>query len=65
MCLGLGGPRRGAREPKPVVERHIWTVALLMRSKASRQASAGGHLSTRSPRTKVAARTVKSTSSRV
>ena len=52
-------------EPKPVVEPHILTVALLMRSKASRQASAGGHLSMRSPSTEVAARTVKSTSSRV
>ena len=48
-----------------MLERHILTVALLMRSKASRQASAGGHLSMRSPRTEVAARTVKSTSSRV
>ena len=48
-----------------MVETHILTVALLMRSKASRQASAGGHLSMRSPRTEVAARTVKSTSSRV
>ena len=52
-------------EPKPVVETHILTVALLIRSKASRQASAGGHFSMRSPRTEVAARTVKSTSSRV
>lgn len=43
--------------------RHICTVALDMRSNASRQASAGGHLSTRSPRTDVAARIVKSTSS--
>lgn len=48
-----------------MVETHILTVALLMRSKASRQASAGGHLSIRSPRTEVAARIVKSTSSRV
>lgn len=52
-------------DPNPVVERHIWTVALLMRSNASRHASAGGHLCIRSPRTEVAARTVKSTSSRV
>lgn len=43
---------------------HIWMVALLIRSKASRHASAGGHLSIRSPRTEVAANTVKSTSSR-
>jgi hypothetical protein len=49
--------------PKPVVDIHIWTVALDMRSKASRQASAGGHFSIRSPRTEVAARIVKSTSS--
>lgn len=48
-----------------MVETHILTVALLMRSKASRQASAGGHFSMRSPKTEVAARTVKSTSSRV
>ncbi len=48
-----------------MVETHILTVALLIRSKASRQASAGGHFSMRSPRTDVAARTVKSTSSRV
>lgn len=51
----LIGPRLPAR--------HICTVALDMRSNASRQASAGGHLSTRSPRTDVAARIVKSTSS--
>jgi hypothetical protein len=38
-------------------------VALLIRSNASRHASAGGHLSIRSPNTDVAARTVKSTSS--
>jgi hypothetical protein len=44
---------------------HIWTVALDMRSKASRHASAGGHFSIRSPRTEVAARIVKSTSSMV
>jgi len=50
-------------EPKPVVDMHICTVALDMRSKASRQASAGGHFSMRSPRTEVAARIVKSTSS--
>ena len=49
--------------PKPVVDMHIWIVALLMRSKASRHASAGGHFSIRSPSTDVAARTVKSTSS--
>jgi len=46
-----------------VVFRHILIVALAMRSKASRQASAGGHLSMRSVRTDVAARTVRSTSS--
>lgn len=51
----LIGPRLPAR--------HICTVALDIRSNASRQASAGGHLSTRSPRTDVAARIVKSTSS--
>ena len=50
-------------ELKPVVLMHIWTVALDIRSKASRHASAGGHLSIRSPRTDVAARIVKSTSS--
>jgi len=46
-----------------VVDMHICTVALDMRSNASRQASAGGHFSMRSPRTDVAARIVKSTSS--
>lgn len=51
--------------PNPVVDRHIWTVALLIRSKASRQASAGGHLCIRSPSKDMAARTVKSTSSSV
>ena len=40
-------------------------VALLMRTKASRQASAGGHFSIRSERTDVAMRMVKSTSSNV
>ena len=48
---------------KPVVDIHIWTVALDMRLKASRQASAGGHFSIRSLRTDVAANIVKSTSS--
>jgi len=38
-------------------------VVLAMRSKASRHASAGRHLSMRSVRTDVAARTVRSTSS--
>lgn len=52
-------------EPKPVVDMHIWTVALDMRSKASRHVSAGGHFSIMSPRTEVAARIVKSTSSMV
>jgi len=28
--------------PKPVVAMHIWTVVLLIRSKASLQAAAGG-----------------------
>jgi hypothetical protein len=55
--------RPWAEELKPVVDMHIWTVALDMRSKASRQASAGGHFSIRSPRTEVAAKIVKSTSS--
>ena len=50
-------------DEKPVVDMHIWTVALDIRSNASRQASAGGHFSMRSPRTDVAARIVKSTSS--
>lgn len=63
-------PRRAIGEsptgwPNPVDERTICTVALLIRSNASRHASAGGHLSIKSPRTEVAARTVKSTSSRV
>lgn len=52
-------------EEKPEVVMHMVTVALDMRSNASRQASAGGHLETRSPRTEVAARIVKSTSSMV
>jgi hypothetical protein len=38
-------------------------VALLIRTNASRQASAGGHFSARSPSTDVAERTLKSTSS--
>lgn len=46
-----------------MVPMHICTVAFDMRSKASRHASAGGYLSIRSPRTEVAARIVKSTSS--
>lgn len=46
-----------------LLARHICTVALDILSNASRQASAGGHLSTRSPNTDVAARIVKSTSS--
>lgn len=57
--------RPWAEDEKPVVDMHIWTVALDMRSKASRHASAGGHFSIRSPRTEVAARMVKSTSSMV
>lgn len=59
------GSSRSTENPNPGVDMHIWTVALLMRSKASRHASAGGHFSIRSPRTDVAARTVKSKSSRV
>jgi hypothetical protein len=59
------GLSRSWPKPKPVVDMHIWTVALLIRSNASRQASAGGHFCIRSPRTDVAAKTVKSTSSRV
>lgn len=66
MLGDVAGPLwcRSAWGPKPVVDMHICMVALLMRSKASRHASAGGHLSIRSPSTDVAARTVKSTSSR-
>ncbi len=41
----------------------ILTVALAVLSKASRHASAGGHLSMRSVKTDVAASIVKSTSS--
>ena len=52
-------------EPKPVVDMHILIVALLIRTKASLQASAGGHFSMRSFRTEVAASIVKSTSSSV
>lgn len=52
-----------ADDEKPVVDMHICTVAFDIRSKASRHASAGGHFSIRSPRTEVAARIVKSTSS--
>ena len=63
-CCCDCGSERNAWGPKPVVDMHIWMVALLMRSKASRHASAGGHLSMRSPRTEVAASTVKSTSSK-
>ena len=54
-----------ASAPKPVVDMHIDNVDLLMRFSASRHASAGGHFSTRSERTDVAQRTVKSTSSSV
>lgn len=49
--------------PKPPVELAILMVALAVRSKASRQASAGGHLSIKSEKTDVAANIVKSTSS--
>lgn len=49
--------------PKPPVELAILIVALAVRSKASRHASAGGHFSMRSVRTEVAAKMVKSTSS--
>lgn len=52
-----------AFELKPVVDIHIATVAFDIRSNASRHASAGGHLSTISVSTEVAARMVKSTSS--
>jgi hypothetical protein len=51
--------------PKPVDLSTIEIVALLMRRKASRHASAGGHLTLRSVRTDVAIKTVKSTSSSV
>ena len=60
-----GGSSCSLPKPKPVVDMHIWTVALLIRWKASRHASAGGHFSIKSSSTEVAARTVKSTSSRV
>jgi hypothetical protein len=50
--------------PNPPVEFAILMVALAVRLKASRQASAGGHFSMRSVNTDVAARMVKSTSSR-
>ena len=63
VCI-CGWPR-SACGPNPVVVMHIWMVALLILSKASRHASAGGHFSIRSPKTDVAASTVKSTSSRV
>ena len=43
--------------------KHILTVNLLIRSKASLQAWAGGHFSTKSPSTEVAASIVKSISS--
>lgn len=62
-CDFLRVVRPCADEPKPVVDMHICTVAFDMRSNASRHASAGGHFSIRSPRTEVAARMVKSTSS--
>lgn len=62
-CEYLLELRPWAEDEKPVVDMHICTVALDIRSKASRQASAGGHFSIRSPRTDVAARIVKSTSS--
>ena len=58
MCLGRGTSRSGARVPKPVVDTHMDTVALAMRSKASRQASAGGHFSIKLPSTVIAARMV-------
>ena len=57
-CPGFGTSKSGARVPKPVVDMHIDTVALAIRSNASRQASAGGHFSVRPPRTVVAARMV-------
>ena len=56
--FGLGTPSSGARLPNPLVLRTIDTVALAMRSKASRQVSAGGHFSARLCRTVVAASTV-------
>jgi hypothetical protein len=64
-CRAFGGARVGALVPKPVEARHMCTVAFAILSNASRHASAGGHLSIRSVRTVVAARMVKSTSSRV
>lgn len=54
-----------ACDPNPVVCSTIAMVALLIRSKASRHASAGGHFSIMSPSTDVAAKIVKSTSSSV
>lgn len=56
---------RPPRAPKPVVDKHILIVALLIRTKASLHASAGGHFSIKSSSTDVAASTVKSTSSRL
>jgi hypothetical protein len=53
----------GSTCPKPPVELAILMVALAVRSKASRHASAGGHFSIRSVKTEVAASIVKSTSS--
>ena len=56
--FGFGTPNRGARLPNPVVRSTMDTVALAIRSKASRHVSAGGHFSERLPRTVVAASTV-------
>ena len=56
--LGLGISSNGGRLLKPVVRRTMFTVALAMRSNASRQVSAGGHFSVRLVRTVVAASTV-------
>lgn len=52
---GLGVP---TREPKSVLERHICTVEMPIRSRESRQASAWEYLSIISARTVVPARRV-------
>lgn len=71
-CQSMTGPSlavavdrrfRDARPPKPPLWLAILTVAFAVRSKASRQASAGGHLSIMSVKTDLAASIVKSTSS--
>lgn len=54
---------RAVAQPKPPLELAILMVAFAVRSNASRQVSAGGHLSIMSVNTDFAAKTVKSTSS--